>query len=257
MRLGFVGTGTITEAIVTGALGADMPITSIYLSPRNADIAARLAGASPLVHVAENNQQVVDRSDMVFLAIRPQVAEEVVRGLRLRTDHHVVSLIAATEISSLTRWIGQELRLTRAIPLPFVAERQGVTPIYPPDAEVAAFFDALGSAIEAKTEEEYQLFGVASALMGTFFGILEVSGRWLEEHGMPYDQAKAYLAPLFGSLADTAARPQHPSFEQLRVEFSTRGGLNEQVFVDFAARGGSAALTEALDGVLARVRGNN
>jgi pyrroline-5-carboxylate reductase len=255
MRLGFVGTGAITEAIVMGALGSELDIKAISVSPRNAAIAAKLAAASPLVHVAADNQAVVDASDMLFLAIRPQVAEAVVRDLRFRSDQHVVSLIAATDLPTLTGWIGQALRLTRAIPLPFVAERKGVTAIYPPDTDVAALFNALGSAIEAKSEEEYQLLGVASALMGSFFGVLEISSRWLEARGMPYDQAKSYLGPLFASLADTAARPQHPSFEQLRTEFSTRGGLNEQVFVDFAAKGGEKALTEALDGVLARVRG--
>lgn len=179
----------------------------------------------------------------------------MVRPLRFRADQPVVSLIAATDRQTLLDWIGQDLQLTRAIPLPFVAERQGVTAIFPPDTAVAGFFDALGSAIEAKTEAEYQLLGVASALMGTFFGVLETSARWLESRGMPYDQAKTYLAPLFSSLADTAARPHHSSFERLRTEFSTRGGLNEQVFVDFAAKGGTRALTDALDGVLARVRG--
>jgi pyrroline-5-carboxylate reductase len=255
MRLGFVGSGTITEAIVTGALGSGLEITAIWLSPRNAAVAARLAAASPLVHVATDNQQVVDESDMLFLAIRPQVAEAVLRDLQFRADQHVVSLIAATDRQTLTDWIGQSLRLTRAIPLPFVAERQGVTAIFPPDAEVAAFFDALGSAIEAKSEEDYQLLGVASALMGTFYGILDVSSRWLEAHGMPYGQAQNYLAPLFASLAETAARPQAPNLDVLRAEFSTKGGLNEQVFVDFVAKGGETALTEALDGVLARVRG--
>jgi len=257
MRLGFVGTGAITEAIVTGALGSGLAITSILVSPRNAAVAAKLAAISPLVDVAADNQQVVDGSDMVFLAIRPQVAEGVVRELHFHEDQHIVSLIAATDRQTLSSWIGQSLRLTRAIPLPFVAERKGVTAIYPPDTDVAAFFDALGSTIEASTEEEYQLLGVASALMGTFFGILDVSSRWLEARGMPYEQAKTYLAPLFASLADTAARPGAPSFDILRSEFSTKGGLNEQVFVDFAAKGGAMALTEALDGVLARVRGKS
>lgn len=255
MRLGFVGTGAITEAIVSGLLGSDLTLGSILVSPRNADVAARLAAASPLVAIAADNQAVVDGSDMVFLAIRPQVAKGVVRELRFRPDQHIVSLIAATDHRALSEWIGADLRLTRAIPLPFVAERTGVTALYPADAAVSALFNALGSAIEANSEEEYQLLGAASALMGTYFGILEVSTRWLEAKGMPYPQAKTYLAPLFASLAQTAARRDAPDFATLRSEFSTKGGLNEQVFVDFAEKGGATALTEALDGVLARIQG--
>lgn len=255
MKLGFVGTGAITEAIVVGALKSALPIAAIHLSPRSAAIAERLAAASPLVTVAGDNQHVVDASDTVFLAIRPQIAEEVVRALRFRPEQHVVSLVAAVERQTLFDWIGEPVRLTQAIPLPFVADRQGVTAIYPPDADIAAFFDALGSGVEARTQPEYELLGVASALMGTFFGIQEIGARWLEEKGMPYAQARSYLAPLFESLAKTAARADGPDFETLREEFSTRGGLNEQVFVDFDRNGGARALTDALNGVLARIQG--
>lgn len=255
MKLGFIGTGVITEAIVLGALRSDLPIAEIHVSPRSANIAARLAAASPLVTVGADNQQVVDAADMVFLAVRPQIAEEVVRALRFRPEQHVVSLVAALDRPTLFDWIGQPVRLSQAIPLPFVADRQGVTAIYPADADLAAFFDALGSAVQTATKTEYELLGVASAMMGTFFGIQEVSTRWLEKQGMPYAQAKSYLAPLFASLANTAAKPQSPPFDTLREEFSTKGGLNEQVFVDFDRHGGSKALTDALDGVLARIRG--
>ena len=41
--LGFVGTGPITASIVTGLCGASETPNRIWLSPRNAKIAARLA----------------------------------------------------------------------------------------------------------------------------------------------------------------------------------------------------------------------
>jgi pyrroline-5-carboxylate reductase len=36
-------------------------------------------------------------------------------------------------------------------------------------------------------------------------------------------------------------------------EFSTKGGLNEQVFAEFKENGGTKALTLALDSVLKRI----
>ena len=255
MKLGFIGTGAITKAIVEGVLRSDLPVTEIHLTPRSAAIAEQLAALSPLVRIAAGNQQVVDASDIVFLAIRPQIAEEVVRELDFRANHHVVSLVAAVTRDILFDWIGTPTRLTQAVPLPFVADHEGVTAVYPPDADVSALFNALGSAVEASTQAEYEMLGVASALMGTFFGIQEIGARWLEQKGMPYAQAKSYLAPLFESLAKTAAKPGSPAFETLRTEFSTKGGLNEQVFVDFDRHGGTKALTEAMAGVLARIQG--
>jgi pyrroline-5-carboxylate reductase len=254
MNIGFVGTGAITEAIVTGVLTSPLPVTEIHLSPRNKDVAAKLAEKSRIVHLATDNQGVVDAADTVFLAIRPQIVEEVIKALRFRPGQKVVSLVATLDLKTLNGWIKQDVHLTQAIPLPFVAERQGVTAIFPPDAEVASFFAALGTSVEAQTKAEYDLLAAASALMGTYFGIIETSTRWLESKGLPYEQAKAHLAPLFASLSDTAMKSQARSFADLRSEFSTRGGLNEQASGDFDRNGGSGALEKALDGLLKRIR---
>jgi len=255
LKLGFVGTGAITDAIIRGALKTSMPIAAIHISPRNAQVAAMLAVHSHKVKIAADNQAVVDNADLVFLAIRPQIAQEVIEPLTFRPGQRVVSLIAAVEIETLANWIGEDLPIIRAIPLPFVAELTGATAIYPPNREAAAFFDALGKAVEAATKHEFDLLGAASALMGTYFGVMETTTRWLQDKGMPYDQGKAYLATLFASLADVASRADAPSFETLRRDYSTKGGLNEQVHGDFDVAGGSQALRLALDGVLARIQG--
>jgi pyrroline-5-carboxylate reductase len=255
MKLGFVGTGAITEAIVTGTLRSSLAISDISVSPRSADVAARLAAKDKRVMIAASNQAVVDASDIVFLAIRPQVAEEVVPPLRFRSGQSVISVIAATERAVLERWINQTVKLTQAIPLPFVADCDGVTAIYPRDEETAAIFSALGTAVECDTKEEYDLLAVASALMGTYFGVLDKTAGWLVDHGMRAETAKAYLAPLFTRLSQTAVQSANQSFSQLRLEFSTKGGLNEQVFEDFDQKGGTKALLDALDRVHHRVRG--
>ncbi|MBP2239188.1 pyrroline-5-carboxylate reductase [Sinorhizobium kostiense] len=255
MRIGFVGTGAITEAMVTGIVGSGLEVAEIVISPRNAEIAARLASWFPAVRIAADNQEVLDAADVLLLAVRPQVAEEVITALSFREGQTIVSVIAATDRSKLLTWIGEDVQLTQAIPLPFVADRQGVTAIFPPNAEIAAIFDALGSAVECETKDEYDLLAVASALMGTYFGILDRAAGWLAEKGMAKAKARAYLAPLFASLAQRAAKADQTALDALRREFSTPGGLNEQVFEDFDRGGGSRALTDALERVLARVKG--
>ncbi|HXV31085.1 MAG TPA: pyrroline-5-carboxylate reductase [Sinorhizobium sp.] len=256
MRIGFIGTGAITEAMVTGLAGSGLGVTEILVSPRNAEVAARLASRFSPVRIAKENQAIVDAADILFLAVRPQIAEEVITGLAFRKGQTVVSVIAATDRSRLLAWIREDVQLTQAIPLPFVADRQGVTAIYPPNAEIAAIFDALGSTVECATKEEYDLLAVASAMMGTYFGILDRATGWLDDNGIAREKARAYLAPLFTSLAHVAVKADQTPLETLRREFSTPGGLNEQVFEDFDRSGGSRALTDALERVLSRVRGN-
>jgi pyrroline-5-carboxylate reductase len=249
MTLGFIGTGTMAAAMVEGLGGTD-----ILVSPRGAAVAAGLARRFPGVRVAADNQAVIDGCDMVVLAVRPQVAEAVIRPLRFRSGQKVVSLIAATQIAALRDWIGFDLPIIRAVPLPFVADRASVTPVFPPDAEVAALFHRLGTALPCRDIAEFDLLAVGSALMGSYFGLLETAQGWLEAQGLEDRAARTYLASLFANLGKVAA-DSPAGFATLRAEHSTPGGLNEQIFHDFAAGGGTAALTAALDRVLVRVRG--
>jgi len=255
MIYGFIGTGTITEAIVTGALSSSLPIAKIVVSPRNTEISTRLAARFSEVEIASSNQVVVDASDVLVFAIRPQVAEAVLKDLSIPKGQRVISLIAATSHEKLAAWTGLEIgNFVRAVPLPFVAVRDGVTAIFPPDEGAERLFNALGRAAPCTSKDEFDLLAALTALMGTYFGILERTSDWLAHKGMDDAMARNYLTPLFSGLANAAGRSPDSGYAKLREDFSTKGGLNEQVFEDFDTKGGTEALIKALDRVLERVK---
>ena len=89
-RIGFIGTGAITDAMVRGLLASPPAVQAVMVSARNAQIAARLAADFPAFAVSKDNQAIVDGCESVVLAIRPQIAEEVVRPLRFRDGQTVI-----------------------------------------------------------------------------------------------------------------------------------------------------------------------
>ncbi|WP_119255622.1 pyrroline-5-carboxylate reductase [Shinella zoogloeoides] len=253
-KIGFIGTGAITDAMVRGLLADPAAVPHVMVSFRSADVSARLAADFAEVLVSDDNQAIVDGCDTVVLAIRPQIAEEVVRPLRFRDGQKVISVVAATSRETLLDWIDADVDLTQAVPLPFVSRRKGVTAVYPPDAGAAAIFNVLGNAVECETKAEYDLLAAASALMATYFGIMHRTTEWLAEKGLPEEKGRAYLAPLFAGLSETALHGgRHVDFMEMSREYATKGGLNEQVFHDFDHKGGTSALTKALDRVLERI----
>src|SRR5262249_10198036 len=161
-----------------------------------ADVAGRLAAEFNTVRIGRDNQDVVDRSDIVFLAIRPQIAEEVIRPLTFREDQSVVSLIAATDRERLLGWINVGGHLVQATPLPFVADRRGVTALFPADARSAEIFDVLGAAVQCSSKKEYDLLAAASATMSTYFGLMSFIAEWLATEGLDQAKARDYVASL-------------------------------------------------------------
>lgn len=251
MRLGFIGTGAITGHILRGLKTSDLADWPVVISPRNADMARELTKL-PGVEIATDNQDVINRSDLILLAIRPQVAEAVLRPLQFHPETPLISLIATLQIDTLQQWTGAQA-ICRAIPLPFVERHQDVTPVFPPIPQAMQLFNALGRALAVDDLAAFDAYGTASALMATYFGLLETAANWLSGQGISAPDSDAYLRGLFANLGNSlAASPL--SLDALRIGHSTAGGLNEQLHRVFEAEGGGAALEAGLASVLARIK---
>ncbi|HWY56147.1 MAG TPA: pyrroline-5-carboxylate reductase [Terriglobales bacterium] len=253
MKLGFVGTGAITSAIVTGLSSASADQSAIQLSPRNHKIASELATRFPHVSVASSNQDVLDNSDVVILAVRPQIAANVVSELRFRPDHQVISLISAISLASISELVAPATKVARAVPLPSVADRLGPTAIYPPDPLVADLFGRLGTAIEVETANEFDGLSAATATIASYFAFADAIVSWLTRHGVSAPKARDYVARIFRGSINAAVDAPERSLKSLADEHATRGGINEQVLSYLVERGVFEDLSRALDAVLQRI----
>ncbi|MDE3027366.1 MAG: hypothetical protein KGH84_03075, partial [Paracoccaceae bacterium] len=145
-------------------------------------------------------------------------------------------------------------RICRAIPLPFVEHGNDAVPVFPPMPEAMQLFGALGQAIPVEDRAAFDAYAALSALMGTYFGIIEMAQDWAVAQGLPESDARAYLGRLFANLG-SVLQASPLSLADLRHDHSTEGGLNEQAFAEFMKAGGATALTGALSFVLRRIAG--
>jgi pyrroline-5-carboxylate reductase len=74
MQLGFIGTGEISSSIGTGLCSFGTTSHSIRLSPRNAAAARELSSRFKGISVASSNQEVLDHSSTIVIAVRPSAA---------------------------------------------------------------------------------------------------------------------------------------------------------------------------------------
>jgi pyrroline-5-carboxylate reductase len=253
MKLGFIGTGALTSAIVTGLESVADGSVSVLLSPRSEEISASLAARFPDVRVAADNQAVLDGSDTIVLAVRPQVAHEVLSQLRFRRGHHVVSLIATLSREEIATLTAPAEQVTKALPMPMIALRQGPIIICPPDPVVAALFGRLGKVIEVENAAEFDALSVATATFATYFKYLDTIHEWLKQHGVANATARDYVATLFKALGNAPETMPDADFEHLAQDYATRGGINEQVLRELTDRKLFEAFAESLDGVHRRI----
>lgn len=107
--------------------------------------------------------------------------------------------------------------------------------------------------IQCRERSQFDLVAVASALMGTYFGMLEICWAWLVEKGLGHEHADEYLKHLVHGLSRTMMTSDAKSFTELRHEHTTPGGLNDQMFDIFRRHGGEAGLQDGLASIFKRV----
>lgn len=254
MRIGFIGTGTITRSVVTGLLHTGTSFEHVYLSPRNGEIASTLAGLDARISVCVSNQQVLDSSDIICLAVVPEISADVLQTLHFGVRHHVISFIAGISLSSLKDMVGDVHGIVRAVPLPAVAAAKGSTAICPPDEVARLLFGRLGTPVEVSDEHQFDALSAVTATMASFYAVLETQAQWLVAQGIGYGSARAFLAGYSVGLAHETTYGEKP-FSTLVQESMTPGGINEQLHHELLDGGAYSHYSTALDKVLQRVEG--
>lgn len=253
MNIGFIGTGALTAAIVAGLQRVAGEPACVVLSPRNAIVAEGLASRYRNVHVADDNQAVLDRCDTVMLALRPQVADSVLPALRFRDGHHVITLIGILSRQHVAGLVTPATHVTKALPMPMIAHGLGATLVCPPDATTTQWFGRLGKVIEVNDAAEFDALSAATATFATYFKYLQTIHTWLHDHAVADATARGYLAGLFEALAAAPHKAPDADFMQLADEYATRGGINEQVVRELTDQGVFKQLAQSLDAVHARI----
>ncbi len=253
MRIGFIGTGVIAEAVIEGMLAED-PTRAISVSPRSEAISRALAERHAAVTRAADNQAVVDASDVVCLGVRPEQAAATLDPLTFRADQRVVSFVAgvaAEDLARHARWAGAVCRVT---PLPTIARRQGPILIQGATPAITELFRPLGVLVEAADSAEMEAYGCASGVMSSFFSQALAGIGWLTDQGMPRAGARDYLMAMYAGLAETGLRTPAADLDALPARHETTGGLNEACRERLAAAGWFDAYRLGFDAVRDRSR---
>lgn len=253
MPYGFIGTGGITTAIVSGLCTTDSPPEAIWVSPRNREKAARLAADYETVQVADSNQDVLDHADVIILAVLPQHKEAILTPLRFRSDQTVIHLLAGTPIEAIAPLVAPASDIVRAVPLPCTAIHKGPIAIHPPHHRAHAFFNPVGTVISLELETQLETLSIVTALMAPFYAIVEEVVTWAESEGIQRNKGAAYTASMFEALSAIAGSTKDGNIGKLITECMTPGGLNTQAMATINEQGGFASLTTALDRVKQKI----
>ena len=106
MKIGFIGTGQITKAVVTGIVNSKLKVSKIFISERNKKISRILKFKSKKIKIIKNNQDIVDKSNWIFLAVTPNVGNKILNKLKFKQNKLIISFISTIDLTKLKKITG-------------------------------------------------------------------------------------------------------------------------------------------------------
>ncbi|MEV0091956.1 NAD(P)-binding domain-containing protein [Streptomyces sp. NPDC050738] len=252
-RIGIIGVGEIGRAIVEGLCGAGGSAPNVFLSPRGARTAAELASLYEGVQVCAGNQEVVDRAELVIIAVRRADRHDALAGLRVDGGKVVINVMAGVSNDDLRQTLATDAPLVRAIPLPTVRERRSVTVTYPSHPEVDAFFGQLGGALPVADEADFDVFSALTGTLTAHYAYLATLTSWAADQGIGPADAERYVRGLFEGVGRSLG-DESRTLRQLAADHETPKGNNERIRTTWFEPANSDALKKALDGLLDALR---
>ncbi len=154
--VGFVGSGNMGGALIRGLVGANVvPPEMILASDVRAERLQEL-GRQYGVRAVADNPELVRRSDVVILAVKPQVMTPVLREIAPAVTRAklLVSIAAGVGTARIRADLGREARLVRAMPNTPALVLEGMTALAraeglePDDLDTASeIFNAVGRTV--------------------------------------------------------------------------------------------------------------
>lgn len=236
--IGFIGGGNMATSLISGLTADGHNPKHILVSDNEHDKLASLSARFG-VRSIKNNTEVVANSEVVILAVKPQILRQIcteIRPIIQQQRSLVISIAASVRENYLQQWLGGGIPLVRAMPNTPAMLQAGATVLHADKSAVSAFQHDLAESVMRSVGltcwvEDEALLDAATALSGSgpayFFLVMEAMEQAGIELGL--DPTTAHLLTIQTALG--AARMAMESSELpaiLRERVTSRGGTTEQ-----------------------------
>ena len=241
-NIAFIGGGNMASAILGGLIENGYSSQNIWVSDPSDDKLNELKKQFS-INVTSDNIHAIKQSDVVVLAVKPQVMQQVISPLSdvLKTKQAlVISVAAGISLDSLANWTDKSLSIVRCMPNTPALVQQGASGLLA-NANVSAtqkqltddILGAVGLSVWVNSERELD---AVTALSGSgpayFFLFIESMINAGTQLGLTQDTAQTLALQTALGAATMASKSE---FEpaQLRKNVTSPNGTTEQAILSF------------------------
>ncbi|MDD5034199.1 MAG: pyrroline-5-carboxylate reductase [Methylococcaceae bacterium] len=241
-KLGFIGAGNMASSLIAGLLADGYNPEKIWVSDPELEKLDSLASRFG-IHTSTNNHAIVENSQILVLAVKPQVMQEVSKDIAptvSRCKPLIISLAAGISEAAIDRWLGGGNDVVRCMPNTPALVKTGATALHGNDnisaeqrSQAEAILRSVGLAVWVEREE---LLDAITALSGSgpayFFLFMEAMEEAAMKLGLPSQTARLLTQQTALGAARLAIESEESPAE-LRKRVTSPGGTTEKAIAAF------------------------
>ena len=218
--IGFIGLGNMAKAMIGGMLEKGIVDIERIIGSAETERTAKEAAGKFHIQTTTDNKMVAGNAKIVFLAVKPQLLENVIAEIRdcITDDTLIVSIAAGKTMEEITKMFGREISLVRCMPNTPALVGEGCTGVCRNEKVTGEEFDCVmellssfGSASEVPERLMDAVVGVSGSSPAYVFLFIEAMADGAVAAGMPRKQAYEFAAQaVLGSARMVLETGKHP-----------------------------------------------
>jgi len=256
-KIGFIGGGNMAEAIIKGLLAGGVPAVDLAVAEPSQARAALLSERYA-VRVLADNAALFAASDIIILAVKPQVCAVALQGIAVPAGKLAISIMAGVKSSAIEVMLGSGARVVRVMPNTPALVLAGASAIargaFASDEDLALtrrIFDLVGTTClvdEKLLDAVTGVSGSGPAYVLTFIEALADAGV---KHGLTREVATALATQtVYGTAKLLLETREHPAV--LKGNVASPGGTTIAAMHSLDRDGFRAATMNAVDVCVAK-----
>ena len=253
MRIGFIGCGNMATAMIKGILDSQKVKTEDVIASAKSEKTREKIKTELGINAARKNKEVVEFSDILFLAVKPQYYEEVIQEIKdgIQENQMIVSIAPGKTLAWLAERLGEDKKIIRTMPNTPAMVKEGMMGMCRNDLvtedemqQVKDICESFGKAEVVPESLIDVVVGVSGSSPAYVFMFIEAMADAAVADGMPRTQAYKFAAQaVLGSAKMVLETGKHPG--ELKDMVCSPGGTTIEAVRVLEEKGMRSAVIEA------------
>lgn len=244
-KIGFIGAGNMGSAMIGGIVSSGLvPPENLIASARTQETLDGLASRYG-IRTTSDNRQVAAEADILFLAVKPNLYETVIKSIRdtVSEQQIIVSIAAGQTLLRIESLFGRQVKVVRTMPNTPAMVQEAMSAVTPNEQMteedtqlILSVFRCFGKAELVPESLMDAVVGVSGSSPAYVYMFIEAMADAAVQDGMPRTQAYTFAAQsVLGAAKMVLETGRHPG--ELKDAVCSPGGTTITAVAKLEERG--------------------